>query len=239
MKKFALQSAGISALVMMALTGCGGSTESAGSTEAATPSATPTVAKQYTSDELMAMVKQVKSPSGKELTVVSSEELAQENPMKALLSMFTVEPAECKDLGTLGGSEVLEGSTSAAGGDLNAETGVMTMVTLTSGVDVQKLKDSMAKSADQASKCATMTLSMSGQSMTVSTEKFEGISTVPGTQGYKTAMSSASGSSQTTYMAYVIKDGVMISATASGKGAEAAGAAAAGAMMDQAAALIK
>ena len=52
-------------------------------------------------------------------------------------------------------------------------------------------------------------------------------------------MSSASGSSQTTYMAYVIKDGVMIAATASGKGAEAAGVAAAGAMMDQAAAQIK
>ncbi|VXA98905.1 conserved exported hypothetical protein [Arthrobacter sp. 9V] len=236
MKKFALQSAGVSALIMMALTGCGGST---GSTDAASPEATPSAAKQYTNDELMAMVKQIKSPSGKDLTVASSEELAQENPMKALLSMFTVEPAECKDLGTLGGSEVLEGSTTAAGADLNAETGVMTMVTLTSGVDAQTLQESLEKSSAQASKCANMTLSMSGQSMTVSTEKFEGISTVPGTVGYKTAMSTPGGASQSTYIAYAIKDGVMITATASGKGAEAAGVANAGTMMDQAAALIK
>ncbi|SCZ63663.1 hypothetical protein SAMN02799638_03709 [Arthrobacter sp. UNCCL28] len=242
-KKFALHSVGISALVMMALTGCGGSTGSTGSTGSATqeasPSQAPATAKQYTNDELMALVKQVKSPSGKELTVASSDELSQENPMKALLSMFTVEPAECKDLGTLGGSEVLEGSTTAAGADLDAESGVMTMVTLTSGVDVQKLQESIEKSSAQANKCAKMTLSMSGQSMNVATEKFEGISTVPGTVGYKTAMSSASGASQTTYMAYAIKDGVLISATASGKGAEATGVANAGAMMDQAAALIK
>ncbi|MGO4433348.1 hypothetical protein AB4Y88_08645, partial [Paenarthrobacter sp. RAF9] len=87
MKKFALQSVGISALAMMALTGCGGST---GSTDAASPEATasptPTAAKQYTNDELVELVKQIKPKSGKELTVASSDELAQENPMKALMS---------------------------------------------------------------------------------------------------------------------------------------------------------
>jgi hypothetical protein len=240
LKKFALQSVGISALAMMALTGCGGS---GGSTDTASPEATasptPTAAKQYTNDELVELVKQIKPKSGKELTVASSDELAQENPMKALLSMFTVEPAECKDLATLGGSETLAGSTTAAGADLNSESGVMTMVTLTSGLDKQKLQDSIDQSGAQAEKCAKMTLSMSGQSMNVSTEKFDGISTVPGTVAYKTEMSTASGAAQTTYMAYAIKDGVLISATASGKGAEANGVATASDLMEQAAALIK
>ncbi|MFJ4028801.1 hypothetical protein ACIPWF_15615 [Paenarthrobacter sp. NPDC089989] len=240
MKKFALHSVGISALVMMAVSGCGGS---AGSTDAASPEATatptPTVAKQYTNDELVGLVKQIKPKSGKELTVASSEELAQENPIKALLSMFTIEPAECKDLATLGGNTTLAGSTTAAGADLDAESGVMTMVTLTSGLDKQKLQDSIDQSGAQAQKCAKMTLSMAGQSMNVSTEKFDGISAVPGTVAYRTEMSSASGSTQTTYMAYAIKDGVLISATASGKGAEASGVATASDLMEQAAALIK
>ncbi|MFC8040681.1 hypothetical protein ACFUOZ_15120 [Paenarthrobacter sp. NPDC057355] len=240
MKKFALQSVGISALVVMALTGCGGST---GSTNSASPEATasptPTAAKQYTNDELVELVKQIKPKSGKELTVASSEELAQENPIKALMSMFTIEPAECKDLATLGGTETLAGSTTAAGADLDAASGVMTMVTLTSGLEKQKLQDSIDKSGAEVEKCSKMTLSMSGQSMNVSTEKFDGINAVPGTVAYKTEMSTASGSAQTTYMAYAIKDGVLISATASGKGAEANGVATANDLMQQAAALVK
>jgi hypothetical protein len=47
------------------------------------------------------------------------------------------------------------------------------------------------------------------------------------------------GRSQSTYMGFAIKDGVLISATASGANAESEGVAAAGALMDQAAALIK
>ncbi|MCF3140647.1 hypothetical protein LRQ04_15430 [Paenarthrobacter sp. AR 02] len=238
MKKFALQGAAASALVMMALTGCGGSSAS---TDAAKPepSATPTAAKQYTNDELVALVKSIKSPSGADLTVASSEELAQENPMKALMSMFTVEPAECNKLSTLGGSDVLAGSTTAAGADLNAASGVMTMVTLTSGLDVKKLQESVDASSAEAAKCAKMTLSMAGQSMNVSTAKYDGINTVPGTVAYKTDITTPGGSSQSTYMAYAIKDGVMISATASGKGAGENGAATAGALMKQAADLIK
>jgi hypothetical protein len=56
---------------------------------------------------------------------------------------------------------------------------------------------------------------------------------------YKTEMSTASGAAQTTYMAYAIKEGVLISATASGKGADANGVATASDLMEQAAALIK
>ncbi|WP_347110046.1 hypothetical protein AAHB33_05080 [Paenarthrobacter sp. S56] len=124
MKKFALQSVGISALIVMALTGCGGSNGSSGAASPeATASPTPTAAKQYTNDELVELVKQIKPKSGKELTVASSEDLAKENPVKSLLSMFTIEPAECKDLATLGGSETLAGSTTAAGADLDAASG--------------------------------------------------------------------------------------------------------------------
>ncbi|MDQ0277965.1 hypothetical protein QO003_002268 [Arthrobacter silviterrae] len=209
----------------------------AGPTASATP--TPKAAKQYSNDELMAMVKQIKPGSGTELTTASAEELAGANPVKALMSMFTVEPAECKELETLGSSEPVAGSTSAAGAEVNNESSVMTTVTLTSGVDVKSLQRSLDASVANAAKCATMTLSMARQSMTVATDKFAGIGTVPGTIAYRTAMSTQSGAAQSTYMAHAIKDGVLISVTASGKGAEASGAASAGALMDQAAALIK
>ncbi|WP_157884167.1 hypothetical protein [Arthrobacter alpinus] len=240
MKKFAMHGAAVSALVVMALTGCGGSGDAtvlAGSTASETP--TPKAAKQYSNDELMAMVKQIKPGNGTELTTASAEELAEANPVKALMSMFTVEPAECKELETLGSSEPVAGSTSAAGAEVNNESGVMTMVTLTSGVDVGALQQSLDSNVAHAAQCANMTLSMAGQSMTVTTEKFAGISTVPGTIAYRTAMTSPSGAAQSTYMAYAIKDGVLISVTASGKGAEASGVTSAGALMDQAAALVK
>lgn len=242
MNKNALRGFGVSALIVMALTACGGtspSTDAASAPASETATPTPTAAKQYSNDELLDMVKQIKTATGTELTIASSEELAQANPMKALMSMFTIEPAECKELATLGGAEPLAGSTSAAGAEVNNESRVMTMVTLTSGVDVQTLQQSIDASSAEAAKCANMTLSMSGQSMTVSTEKFEGIGTIPGTVAYKSTMTTASGAGQSTYLAYAIKDGVLISAAASGKGAETDGVATAGALMDQAAALIK
>lgn len=227
-------------MIVMALTACSGSATATDATPAAeTPTPTPTVAKQYTNAELVELVKQIKTADGASLTVASGDDLAQENPMKALLSMMTIEPAECAELGTLGSSEAIAGSTAAAGAELNAASGVMTMVTLTSGVDKDVLQKSIDSSASQAATCANMTLSMSGQSLKVTTEKFEGIGSVPGTVAYKTAMSLPDGRGQSTYMAYALKDGVLISATASGQNAETGGVAAAGALMDQAAALIK
>ena len=242
MNKNALRGFGVSALIVMALTACGGSgtsTDAAPASASETSTPTPTAAKQYTSDELMAMVKQIKSGQGTELTVVSSEELADANPVKAILGMFTIEPAECKELATLGGAEPLAGSTSAAAAEVDNAASVMSTVTLTSGVDVQTLQQSMDASAAHVAKCANMTLSMAGQSMTVTTEKVGGISTVPGTVAYKTTINTPSGATQSTYLAYAIKDGVLISAAASGKGAEAGGIASSGALMNQAAALIK
>ncbi|MGP0222497.1 hypothetical protein [Paenarthrobacter sp. NCHU4564] len=243
MTRKALFGAGASALLVLALTACSsgsGTSSTATSSPSETATPTPTVAKQYTNDELMELVKQIKTADGADLTVMSSEDLAQENPMKALLSMMTIEPAECADLATLGGSEPLPGSTTAAGADVTSgAAGVMSVVTLTSGVDADALTKSVEDSSAHAAKCATMTLTMAGQSLTVATEKVDGISKVPGTVGYKTAMSLPDGQKQSTYMAFAIKDGVLISATASGKTAETEGAAAAGALMDQAAALIK
>ncbi|WP_079941318.1 hypothetical protein [Paenarthrobacter ureafaciens] len=246
MKRNALRGFAAAGLLVMGLTACGGggastdvaSSAPAGETPSATP--TPTEAKQYTTQELVDLVKQIKADDGSELTVSAIDDLAsQQNPLKELIGQMTIEPAECKELSTLGASQSIEGSTAAAGAKIDTDAQVVTGISLISGVDKEVLTKSLEDNEDQAAKCANMTMTMGGSTLKVSTEKFDGISSVPGAKGFKTAMVLPDGRSQSTYMGFAIKDGVLISATASGANAESEGVAAAGALMDQAAALIK
>lgn len=244
MNKNALRGFAAAGLLVMGLTACsgGGSTDAASSAPAgkAAPGSTPTKAKQYTTQELVDLVKQIKAADGSELTVSPIDDLAsQQNPLKELISQMTIEPAECKELSTLGASQSIEGSTAAAGAKIDADAQVITGISLVSGVDEAVLTKSLEGNEAQAAKCATMTMTMAGSTMTVNTGKFDGISSVPGAKGFKTSMVLPDGRSQSTYMGFVIKNGVLISATASGANAETEGAAAAGDLMDQAAELIK
>lgn len=243
MKKNALRGFAASGLLVMGLTACGGtgtSTDAASAPASETPAPAPAQAKKYTTQELTDLVKQIKAADGTELMVSSVDDLAgQQDPLKDLLGSMNIEPAECKDLAMAGASQPIEGATGASGAKIDPASGVISSVTLASGVSKDVLENNVKSNEDQITTCANMTMSMSGTTMTMKTEKFDGIGSVPGTLGIKTTMTLPDGQTQSTLMAAAIKDGVLISATASGKNAESGGAAAAGALMDQAAALIK
>ncbi|NWL11551.1 hypothetical protein DM793_09595 [Paenarthrobacter nitroguajacolicus] len=223
----------------MALTACGAGTAApASAPPSETATATPTPAKQYSTEELVEFAKQIKAADGSTRAAVSGQELvAQYDPLRAL-TQAAIEPTTCKDLGTLGVYQPIAGSTSA--GTVRAKTGdFMTAVALTSGVERDVLQASLDTSKSQVEACGRMTISAEGQSITATTEKAEGIGSVPGTVSFKTVMAFPDGRTGTLFTANAIKDGVLISATASGNNGEAGGPEAAGALLDQAAALIK
>ncbi len=242
MKKTTLPVFGVSALAILALTACGGGTtasqESAPAPASETAAATPTPAKQYTNEELVGLVGQVKESDGTSRAVVSGQELiAQFEPVR-VLTKATIEPAECANLGTLGAYQSIDGSTSA--GTTRSKTGdFITSLALTSGVETGLLQASLDKSESQIEACKKVTLSAEGDTMTLTTEKISGVGNVPGTVALKTLMVMPDGKAGAIYSAHAIKDGVLISATASSNDAASGGPEAAGALMDQAAALIK
>ncbi len=239
MYKKSLLGLGVVAIVGMALGACSGPATSP-DTASAKPSEKAAQTKRYSNGELLDLVKQIKTADGTSLTTVSGEELSnQENPMKELLALMSIEPAECKALGALGSSQTIAGSTTAGGASVDTAGGVMSGITLVSGVDADALRNTVKNNKSQAAACENITLSMAGQSMDMTTKPVDGVSSVPDTVAYKTAISLPDGREQSTFIAYAVKDGVLITATASGQNADATGAAAAGALMDQAAALIK
>ncbi|MET3904131.1 hypothetical protein [Paenarthrobacter sp. 4246] len=243
MKKNSLLGFGASALVILALTACGGGTTaaqestSAPASEAAT--STPTPVKQYTKEELIALVGQVKLADGTSPAVLSGDELlAQYDSMVKGFAGATIEPAACKDPFLLGAPRTIDGST-AAGTTRTKANGFISSVSLTSGVDAARLQDDLEKSKSQAEECKKVSYSAEGQTLTTSTQKVEGVGNVPGTEGFKTVMVLPDGRKGAIFIAHAIKDGVLISASATAEDGVAGGPEAAGALMDQAAALIK
>ncbi|MGA8787376.1 MAG: hypothetical protein WB535_00340 [Paenarthrobacter sp.] len=242
MKKHLLPGIGATALMVVALTACGGSTASpeptsSQSSGAATP--TPTPVKQYTNEELIALVGQVKLADGTSPAVLSGDELlAQYDSMVKGFAGATIEPAACKDPFLLGAPRTIDGST-AAGTTRTKANGFISSVSMTSGVDAARLQDDLEKSKSQAEECKKVSYSAEGQTLTTSTQKVEGVGNVPGTEGFKTVMVLPDGRKGAIFIAHAIKDGVLISASATAEDGVAGGPEAAGALMDQAAALIK
>lgn len=241
MKKNLLPGLGATALMVTALTACGGATASPQSSSgpaSETATATPTPAKQYTKDELVALVGQIKEADGTSRAVVSDQELvAQYEPVR-VLNKAVIEPSECGNLGTLGVYQPVDGAASA--GTTRSKTGeFITSVVLASGVESASLQASLDKSESQIETCKTVTLSAEGDVMTLTTERIDGVASVPGTVASKTVMVMPDGKSGAIYNAYALKDGVLISASASSNSSATGGPETAGALMDQAAALIK
>ncbi|MCM0615140.1 hypothetical protein MOD31_03835 [Paenarthrobacter sp. TYUT067] len=243
MNKNTLRGFAVSGLLVMGLAACGGSGSStdagpAPANETSTP--TPTAAKQYTSAELTDLVKQIKPADGSELTVTAIDDLAaQANPLKELMGSMNIEPAECKDLAMSGASQSIEGSTGATGAKVDTATGSVSSVALVSGVPAETLQKSLEGSESQITTCSSMKMTMGGTALSMKTEKLDGVGSVPGTVGLKTTMTLPGGQAQSTVMAFAVKGGVLISATASGQNGGTDGAAEAGTLMDQAAALVK
>lgn len=243
MKKNLLLGLGASALVALTLTACGGTTAAAQDSTApasgGTASSAPSPAKMYTNEELVGLVGQIKASDGSSPAVLSGEELVgQYDSLVNGFGKATIAPENCKDLRTLGVPQTIAGSTTA--GTARAKVGdFISSVALTSGVEAAELQKSVDATKSQAEACRKMTFSAEGEAITTSTEKIEGVGGVPGTVALKTVMVMPDGKSGAIYTAHAVKDGVLISATASGTEAAAGGPEATGALMDQAAALIK
>ena len=198
MYKKSLLGLGVVAIVGMALGACSGPATSP-DTASAQPSEKAAQTKRYSDGELLDLVKQIKTADGTSLTTVSGEELSsQENPMKELLALMSIEPAECKALGALGSSETIAGSTTAGGASVDTAGGVMSGITLVSGVEADALRNTVKNNKSQAAACENVTLSMAGQSMDMTTKPVDGVSSLPDTVAYKTAISLPDGRTQST-----------------------------------------
>ncbi|MET4541510.1 MULTISPECIES: hypothetical protein [Micrococcaceae] len=242
MKKHLLPGIGATALMVVALTACGGSTASpeptsSQSSGAATP--TPTPVKQYTNEELIGLVGKITLSDGTSPAVLSGKELlGQFDSVAKGFEEATIEPAACDDPILLGAPRAIDGSTTAGTARTKAG-GFISNVSMTSGVDGARLQKDLDTSKAQAEQCKKVAYSAEGDTLTTSTEKVEGMGSVPGTAGFKTVMVLPDGRTGAIYTAHAIKDGVLISATASANDGAAGGPEAVGALMDQAAALIK
>ncbi|MEW1807007.1 hypothetical protein [Pseudarthrobacter sp. NPDC080039] len=252
MKKSVLGTFGASALVALAVSGCGGSAApqaADSSTAAPTPSrttafppptATPTpTAKAYTGDELAAIVGQLRDSADRRLSVLGSAELSRSLELaKAAIGSMYVSPAECQAMADSGNMAAFDGVPLAAGQSIDNATGSMSMMTLAAGLDESKLARIVGQT-HQLNTCATMAMTVSGVDYTVTLKPVEGAGSVPDTVAYRTDTKSSDGKTQSTIKAQAVHHGVLMTAVAMGGESEADAVRRAGALMDEAAALIK
>lgn len=259
MNKSAARLFGVTVLAAFSVAACGGSTDTAGSgdtpasetassatasaaPEATTASPTPTAppARKYTSQELAALMDQVRDSKGAKLAVVSGEDLTgQVEQANGFLEQMTIEPTECRDVIDAGFKEPPAGVALAAGASMDAATQAVATVTLMSGLDEDLLEETVSANAHQVSQCKAMSITMQGVKVEAATTEITGLGTTPGTLAYRTDITLPDGQQQSTVVAYAVKGGVLISSMASGANAGATGASTAGALLDQAAKLIK
>ncbi|YCH08534.1 hypothetical protein ACTAQJ_02820 [Arthrobacter sp. alpha11c] len=74
----------------------------------------------------------------------------------------------------------------------------MSGITLVSGVEADALRNTVKNNKSQAAACENVTLSMAGQSMDMTTKPVDGVSSLPDTVAYKTAISLPDGRTQST-----------------------------------------
>ena len=251
MKTSALHIFGISAL-LAAVTACSGpaapqanetsspaSTTVQSATPSATPSPTPTAsAKAYTSDDLAAIVRQLRDSADRRLNAVPGTDLtATLQQTKDMISSIDVQPAECKELAASSSIPSLDGAAMALGVSTDTTTGAATALSLLSGLD----QATLAKVRDQSGqleKCSEMTMSVQGMQVSVTITALDGVGSAADTTAYRTDSNLPDGRVQSIITAQAVRQGVVVTAVASG-GTEADATGRAGALLDSAAALIK
>ena len=250
MNTFAFRALGASAVLVVGLAGCGApaaetpakSNEgaSAAPVESATPTATPTPeAKSYTGDELTALVGQLKDSKGVKLSVMSMADLSGTvEQTKALMSSIAVEPAECKEMALAGAATSFDDVTAATGSSLDATSGATTVVSMMSGLDPALLEGRAAK-AGEVSKCSNMSFTTGTVTAEATVALIDGVGSVPGTLAYETHTSMSTGQKQAMITAQAVTRGVLITVMSSGGASQEEAVSRTGAMMDQAAALLK
>jgi hypothetical protein len=250
MNTFGLRALGASAVLVVGLAGCSApaaetaakSTEgaSAAPVESVTPTPTPAPeAKAHTAEELAALVGQLKDSKGVKLSVMSMADLSGSlEQTKALMSSIAVEPAECKDMALAGTAASVDGATAAMGSSLDATSGASTSVVLTSGLDPAFLEKSMAQ-AGEVSKCATMSFTVGTVKADATVALINKVGSVPGTLAYETRTSMSTGQKQAMITAQAVSHGVLITVMSSGGASQEDAVSRTGAMLDQAAVLLK
>lgn len=250
MNTIAFRALGASAVLVVGLVGCSApaaetaakSSEgaSAAPVESVTPTPTPAPeAKAYTADELAALVGQLKDSKGVDLSVMSMADLSRSlEQTKALMSSIAVEPAECKEMALAGAATSFDDVAAAMGSSLDATSGATTMVSMMSGLDPAILEGRVAK-AGEVSKCSNMSFTLGAVTAEATVALIDGVGSVPGTVAKETHTSMSTGQKEDMIMAQAVTRGVLITVMSSGGASREEPVSRAGAMMDQAAALLK
>ncbi|MEZ2388846.1 hypothetical protein AB6813_04745 [bacterium RCC_150] len=153
---------------VLALTGCGGSTN-AGNTPASSPSSTPTptpTPKTYTNEELAAIIAGLKDEQGNPLTVVPAAQIDQGMiAAKQLLQSAVITPPACAAFAN-NNAQVPDGATYAAGQSISAADKSATVITALAVKDPAVLAGQSKKSTDALAQCSTFTIEQGGQKVT-------------------------------------------------------------------------
>ena len=242
MKTSALRIAGASALLAWGAVGLSACGAPGGSTpapsETTTPTPTQTQAKAYTSEELTAIVAQLKDAQGKPLTMMSGADLQKSiDQAKSMLASISVEPAECAPLALGGQAASTEGTAVAAGVAQDAATGASTGVSLAFRADAKVLEQGIAQ-GEVLNKCSAMSFTTGGTKVDLKLTKLDGLGSTPGTIAYRTDTALADGRKQSAITGQVLQNGVLVTVIAAGGGSEADAVTRAGKMLDEAAALV-
>lgn len=216
-----------------------GSATAASSAPAPTPTPRVTPAQKYTSTELAALVGQLRDAGGKKFSVMSTADLSGSlEQAQTMMASIAVEPAACRELAVAGAAPSVEGAAAAMGTSLDAATGASMAVSLTSGLDAAFLQKGVAESAE-LSKCAKMSMTMSGMKVSVTLTKLSGIGSVPGTMAYRTDTALPDGQKQSMITAQAVQGGVLITVLSAGGASEEDAVSRTGKLLDSAAALVK
>ncbi len=238
MNKVALRGACILALVVLGLTACVGPIglpfRAAGPVSTPTPTPTATLAKQYTQEDLAAIMPQLRDSNGLQLAAISLADVAWPGPQyRAFFEGAAMEPAWCKEL--LGPALFpVENVTGVAGISIDSATGASTGIALTTGLG-QKFLAEDVRNMYRINTCDKATMTLGETTVTLAVRDIESPTMVPGTEAFRFDSSYPDGRKNSTVMVRVMKPGVLISAFAFGGKTEKEAVARAGGLLNQAA----
>ena len=162
--------------------------ESASSTPASTPTTTPAVGrKQYTADQLEAVLTAVKDSQGITGPIANDATLRPE--LEAATDSFngiTITPEECSDLVTSGLGDKIDSAHFAI-----LQLGVADTVTIISYADESFIENQIENNNQQMIDCAEFQMELGGQVISSTGEEIAASTAAPVTQAYNVRSTSA------------------------------------------------